>query len=70
MTGFLPRLFSRLRRREPAWIEPGGLKRLLDAGDVPLVLDVRGRDEFVGPLGTFRERRTFRCPAYPRASPS
>ena len=27
MTGFLPRLFSRLRRREPAWIEPGDLKR-------------------------------------------
>ena len=51
MTGFLPRLFSRLRRREPAWIGPGGLKRLLDAGDAPLVLDVRGRDEFAGPLG-------------------
>jgi rhodanese-related sulfurtransferase len=51
MTGFLPRLFSRLRRREPAWIGPGDLKRLLDAGDAPLVLDVRGRDEFAGPLG-------------------
>jgi rhodanese-related sulfurtransferase len=45
------RLFSRLRRREPAWIEPGDLKRLLDAGDAPLVLDVRGRDELAGPLG-------------------
>jgi rhodanese-related sulfurtransferase len=51
MTGLLPRLFSRLRLREPAWIEPGDLKRLLDAADAPLVLDVRGHDEFVGPLG-------------------
>ena len=51
MTGFLPRLFGRLHRREPVWIEPGDLERRLDAGDAPLVLDVRGRDEFAGPLG-------------------
>jgi rhodanese-related sulfurtransferase len=34
----------------PAWVDVAGLRAQL-AGEAPLVLDVRGPDEFVGPLG-------------------
>jgi rhodanese-related sulfurtransferase len=49
---FLPRLAGRLRDEEmPAWIEAGELAaRLKGAGGVA-VIDVRGPDEFTGPLG-------------------
>ena len=48
---FFARLLGRPRQREVAWIEPGELKRRLDAGDPVLVLDVRGPEEFTGELG-------------------
>jgi rhodanese-related sulfurtransferase len=48
-------LLSRLLRRPaaspPDWIEADALSARLVAGPVPLVIDVRGPDEFTGPLG-------------------
>jgi rhodanese-related sulfurtransferase len=48
-------LFSRLLHRDPpagpAWIEPEQLQARLAADTAPLVVDVRGPDEFAGPLG-------------------
>lgn len=46
----LPRLIGRMRR-EFSWIEPNELKRRLDRGEMLTVIDVRGSDEFTGPLG-------------------
>ncbi len=46
----LPRLIGRLRGSF-AWIEAGELKRRLDRGEPVAVIDVRGNDEFTGPLG-------------------
>lgn len=49
------RLLSRLLRRPtvaaPGWIEPEALSVQLGTGPAPLVIDVRGADEFTGPLG-------------------
>jgi rhodanese-related sulfurtransferase len=39
----------------PSWIEPQALATRLGCKDPPLVLDVRGPDEFTGPLGHIRE---------------
>jgi rhodanese-related sulfurtransferase len=47
-------LISRWWRRappEPSWIEPEALAGCLEQDAAPLVLDVRGPDEFTGPLG-------------------
>jgi rhodanese-related sulfurtransferase len=50
-------LFTRLFGRQlpsvtsAPWIEAPELVRRLDTADAPLVLDVRGPEEFVGPLG-------------------
>ena len=46
----LLRLIERLRGSF-AWVEANELKRRLDRGEAVTVVDVRGRDEFVGPLG-------------------
>jgi rhodanese-related sulfurtransferase len=35
----------------PAWLEVDELRRLRDSGRTPLIVDVRGSDEFDGPLG-------------------
>jgi rhodanese-related sulfurtransferase len=51
---FLPRLLRRLRGA-PAWIWATDLKRRLDAGEPMTVVDVRGPDEYRGPLGHIRE---------------
>jgi rhodanese-related sulfurtransferase len=48
--GPLTRLF-RKPPPEPRWVEVAQLQRLLALPDAPLVLDVRGPDEFAGPLG-------------------
>jgi rhodanese-related sulfurtransferase len=50
------RLFSRLLHRPPAaassdWIEADALSARLAGNPAPLVIDVRGPDEFIGPLG-------------------
>jgi rhodanese-related sulfurtransferase len=46
----LPRLIKRLRGKFD-WIEANELKRRLDRGEAVTIVDVRGPDEFVGPLG-------------------
>jgi rhodanese-related sulfurtransferase len=39
----------------PSWIEPAALAKRLERDAALLVLDVRGPDEFTGPLGHIRE---------------
>jgi len=52
------KLLSRWFRRPPmapSWIEPTALATWLERDDAPLIVDVRGPDEFGGPLGHIRE---------------
>ena len=58
MTRFLLRLIERLRSPF-AWIEAGELKRRLDHGEAVAVVDVRGPDEFIGPLGHIATSRNI-----------
>jgi rhodanese-related sulfurtransferase len=48
---FLPRLARLFRRAGVRWIDNGSLKDILECGGAPLLIDVRGADEFVGSLG-------------------
>lgn len=48
---FLPRLFNRLRTTETGWIEVDDLNGRIGGGEALTILDVRGGDEFIGPLG-------------------
>jgi uncharacterized membrane protein YdjX (TVP38/TMEM64 family)/rhodanese-related sulfurtransferase len=49
---FLPRLLRRLRGQErPRWVEVGELANRLKVAPGIAVIDVRGPDEFMGPLG-------------------
>lgn len=50
MASWLKRLFGR-RQGELRWVETEALRRRLRRGEVPIIIDVRGADEFVGPLG-------------------
>src|SRR6516225_2632844 len=54
----LPRLIGRLRESF-AWIEPDELKRRLDCDEGVAVIDVRGADEFTGPLGHISTARNI-----------
>jgi rhodanese-related sulfurtransferase len=48
------KLVSRWFRRTPtapSWIEPGVLATRIERDTPPVLLDVRGPDEFTGPLG-------------------
>ena len=47
----LSRLLHRPSAAEPGWIEAETLVARLRSGPAPLVLDVRGAEEFTGPLG-------------------
>jgi rhodanese-related sulfurtransferase len=48
------------RLRAPiSWINAGDLKHRLDAGETLRIVDVRGPDEFVGPLGHIVEARNI-----------
>jgi rhodanese-related sulfurtransferase len=51
MLGALGRLLRRGSPAEPNWIEVDELRRRLAGAAPPLVVDVRGTDEFDGPLG-------------------
>jgi len=51
LVAFLPRLIRRVRRTGPHWLDVRELQAQLDRREQLLVLDVRGPDEFVGPLG-------------------
>ncbi len=57
----LPRLIGRLRT-STSWIEAGDLKRRLDGGEAVTVIDVRGADEFTGPLGHIAAARNIPVP--------
>jgi rhodanese-related sulfurtransferase len=59
VVAFLPRLLRRLRRADERWIDAATLEHRLDHGDGPLVVDVRGADEFNGPLGHIRTARNI-----------
>ena len=50
MFGWLTRLFSPTPT-PPGWIEVDELRRRLMGSPAPLIIDVRGPDEFDGPLG-------------------
>jgi uncharacterized membrane protein YdjX (TVP38/TMEM64 family)/rhodanese-related sulfurtransferase len=54
----LPRLIARLRGSF-AWIEANDLKRRLEGGEALTVIDVRGPDEFAGPLGHIATARNI-----------
>jgi len=54
----LRRLIERLRAPF-AWIEASELKRRLERGEAVTVVDVRGPDEFVGPLGHIATARNI-----------
>ncbi len=66
-------LFSRLLRRSGAersgWIEAEALSAQLTTGPVPLVIDVRGADEFCGPLGHIEGAMNAPLPALGAALP-
>jgi uncharacterized membrane protein YdjX (TVP38/TMEM64 family)/rhodanese-related sulfurtransferase len=56
----LPRLIRRLRGEEtPRWIAAGELAAGLHEAGSTAVVDVRGPDEFTGPLGHIREARNL-----------
>jgi uncharacterized membrane protein YdjX (TVP38/TMEM64 family)/rhodanese-related sulfurtransferase len=54
----LPRLIGRMRGSF-AWIEGNALKRRLDDSEAVTVIDVRGPDEFIGPLGHIASARNI-----------
>jgi rhodanese-related sulfurtransferase len=47
----LAKLLGRTSADAVVWIEANELLELLDSASSPLVIDVRGTDEFTGPLG-------------------
>ena len=52
------KLLSRLFRRsaaKPRWIDAAALATRLEQNAAPLIIDVRGPDEFTGPLGHIAE---------------
>ena len=56
---------SRLFRKpgaEPRWVEVDELRQSLAGATPPLVLDVRGADEFDGPLGHIEGARNIPLP--------
>jgi len=54
----LPPLIGRMRQSF-AWIEANELKRRLDSGEIVTVIDVRGCEEFDGPLGHIASARNM-----------
>ena len=57
--GLLPRLVRRFRHPPHDWIEAQELKDRLDRNEHLTVIDVRGPDEFDGPLGHLRDARNI-----------
>jgi rhodanese-related sulfurtransferase len=65
MPGWLGQLFGR-GEAGPVWIEAGELRDRLGRGERPLILDVRGADEFDGPLGHIDGARNVPLPELTR----
>ena len=64
---FLPRLLRRLKSQEAAcWIEVGDLAARLEGAKPVAVIDVRGPDEFAGPLGHIPNARNVPLADLPR----
>src|SRR5215813_7854569 len=64
---FLPRLVRRLRGQEqPKWIEVDELASLLKEGPGVSLVDVRGADEFTGPLGHIADAANLPVGELPR----
>jgi rhodanese-related sulfurtransferase len=57
----LARLF-RKAPPEPRWVEAAALRDALAGASAPLVVDVRGADEFAGPLGHIAGARNIPLP--------
>jgi rhodanese-related sulfurtransferase len=68
MPGWLGRLFGR-KTAGPVWIEAGDLRDRLLRGERPVILDVRGPEEFDGPLGHIDGARNVPLPELPRHVP-
>jgi rhodanese-related sulfurtransferase len=49
----------------PIWVEIDELRAQIDRGKAPLILDVRGPDEFDGPLGHIEGARNVPLPELP-----
>jgi len=47
----VPRLFSRFKTTDTGWIEANELDMQIKSGKYLTILEVRGGDEFAGPLG-------------------
>lgn len=64
---FVPRLLRRFKGEETVrWIEVGELAPRLDGTEAISVIDVRGPDEFVGPLGHIPKARNVPLNELPR----
>ena len=64
---FVPRLLQRFKNeRTVRWIEVGELAPRLDGREAVVVIDVRGPDEFAGPLGHIANARNVPLPELPR----
>jgi rhodanese-related sulfurtransferase len=64
---FVPRLLRRLTSEAKVrWIEAGELTPRLDGSEAIAVIDVRGPDEFFGPLGHIANARNVPLPELPR----
>src|ERR1700690_3582886 len=61
MAGIFGRLFAR-PAAEPRWIEVAELRQRLAGAAPSLILDVRGADEFDGPLGHIEGARNIPLP--------
>src|SRR5690349_4237938 len=67
MTGWLGRLFGRKEAGAVwSWVEASELRDRLGHGEHALILDVRGPDEFDGPLGHIDSARNVPLPELPR----
>jgi uncharacterized membrane protein YdjX (TVP38/TMEM64 family)/rhodanese-related sulfurtransferase len=67
VVAFLPRLLRRLRSEQKLhWIEVGELAARLEAAKDIAVIDVRGPDEFAGPLGHIADARNLPLGELPR----
>jgi uncharacterized membrane protein YdjX (TVP38/TMEM64 family)/rhodanese-related sulfurtransferase len=63
---FVPRLWRRFKRYKPVrWIEVGELVPRLEGSQAIAIIDVRGPDEFVGPLGHIPNARNVPLPELP-----